>query len=552
MNIRTKRFRARFFIAAIGFLLFFASFYERADATTKPIAQVATYIETQLVTKADKWPQAMILTGSDAPSGTTATLSAYPGWAPGAPVPLNGDLRRIERPNIIETLQFSFSASMQFQGVPTFKLTTPGTPPVPGPYTVEILDGVSGDLIVLMPSYARAKLTFPSYYSIPFKVQANHPYVAELLAGAPYENYVSVRAASKVIQLPPVNGIVPAVTLPSAKLTADEADSGFDFIASARPPVGIPALSEAQVNLPVYYASATVWGSAHYNSAAMLTVKIPESLGDPKSFRLAAYDAGFSHYGWTTDISPRAVSGNTLTFTLLMPKFVVWRQYGFALYKQMGQSTAVNQAEADRPDVVVIGDSLSFLTILPPSGTGCTPGWGPTPYCQFSNDPSVTWPGVLSKITGYSVWNLSDLGTQTTVDSFTGASILGLEVSQIPAATKVVIVSWGDNDLYANNQSRATSARVARMTAAIVARAPHARIVFLPIHCYPGCPRAAIDAWTAADKNMARKYGGAFFDLRKVGPDGINAQFPDSGHLSVDAARLMAEKIAALIRPWLR
>jgi lysophospholipase L1-like esterase len=103
------------------------------------------------------------------------------------------------------------------------------------------------------------------------------------------------------------------------------------------------------------------------------------------------------------------------------------------------------------------------------------------------------------------------------------------------------------NDLSLSGNSISTTANAAILTAAIHARAPRARIVYIGLRCWTSCNKAAIEAWNATLKQLAKKYG-AFVDIMPLGPDGASALFPDGTHPSPATARSLAAKVASVLQ----
>jgi lysophospholipase L1-like esterase len=154
---------------------------------------------------------------------------------------------------------------------------------------------------------------------------------------------------------------------------------------------------------------------------------------------------------------------------------------------------------------------------------------------------------VLAQTTGYNVINLAALGTQTTVNTFTGESMLDMMVPQIPRTADVVVCQCGENDLNANNQDPTTSARVTLLTKAILMQAPKAKIVYVGVRCYVKCDKpVGVDAWDKVEKELAESYG-TFVSPAPLAPTGPSAAFPDGGHPTPATARLMAASVASAI-----
>ncbi len=517
--------------------------------TEFPVGTIASYASISLIGSSSGSAGsggAMIVPSSDAPPGTIMTAVATPSFGSN----LSG--------TTIETFKFSFNRDVTFNGFPTFKASIPaGTKPSP-PYVVEIHDGTSDRLLGIMQSLNSA-VDFRGDPGVPFKAFRNRPYYANVVANATYVLAQGIPTHAASVVLPSLDGIRASIDLPDAEIRKN-AGAGFDVVVSRIPATGLPPLSGTDIETPIYYASATVLGTEWYKGLAAAVVKIilpPAFLSGKKTYSLAAYDSGFAHAGWLYGIRPVEQKGAAFTFVLPMPHFIAFRQYGFALYASAKPAPHPFRLASPSSAIAVVGDSLSYLTVIPPSRSGCSFGWGLPPDCQYSTDPSVEWPGILARITGRSVLNLSRNGATTIVNAFFGPSMLGLQVPQISPDTKVVVCEWGDADMGLAGPDLPKypdrlSGRSALMTQAILKRAPRARLIYIGIHCGgdkngPACYPPGIAAWREEDKRLAAKYGGAYVDLTEVGKDGMNEDFPDGGHLSLTGARKLAEKVAERI-----
>ncbi|GAC1408637.1 MAG: hypothetical protein NVSMB64_17100 [Candidatus Velthaea sp.] len=491
---------------------------------------------------------ALVLPNNSARAGTTVSIKASVGRAVGATDLQSDPDRGAGARHVLETIVFSFSDDVNLNGFPSFKLRLPAGADEAAAHIIELYDGRRNIRIATMPGFAYEKRTFFGDTTTEFRALRNHSYYAELVEGSSSVGTFAFSHEPKTLRLPSVNGIDAVANVPPATFTSA---SSMTIVTSSAPPVGLPAFGTRGIQTPLYFASLTVSGTPSFTGDATVTFSIPETLmASGRRFALAGYDAGFASRGWVMSLKPSSVVGNTLIFTVSLPEFLAWRQYGFALFVQnassdMNRSTApMPHGITSKPVVAVLGDSESLLTILPPSGAGCIPGWGPVPECQYSIDPMFNWPGVLARLTDYDVRNFAALGTQTVVDSYAGPSMVRLMVPQIPADAQIVVCQCGVNDLALNAGSPSTSARAAQLTKAIVERAPHARIIYLGIRCYTGCSQPGVDAWNDAMQNLAKTYG-AFVDLAALGPAGASDAFPDGTHPSPPTALKIAGAIAA-------
>jgi hypothetical protein len=525
----------------------FATAHVKQQHVTLPVDRLGGYVDATFPAGPR---EALVLPLNNAPFGSEITVAASAGLLPDAPATRALSASESAPLDVLETISFIFNQDIVFNGFPTFKLSLPKAVKSAPPYIVEIYDGVTKARIATMPGFSREEFTFLSDFSTPFHALRNRTYYAELVAGAPYAQSLVITKAASSITFSSEDGSVATALLPPPTAASD--GTSLSFLSSVTPPVGIPDLqiSDARVSS---YLSIVATGTVSASGSALVTITLPPSLVKRASqFRLAAYDSGFFSAGWYADIKPSRIDGNVLSFALQLPAFIAFRQYGMALYS-VSETTSHKRvnispgAPGSTPPIIVVGDSLSKLSILPPSTAGCVPGWGPLPDCQYSIDPALSWPGYLARITGRRVRNLAQLGAETIIDEPFGPSMIGLQVPQIPSDTQLVVVDWGDADLGVSDSSLATSQNAWTMTKAILSRAPHTRIIYIGIHCAPDCPKAGVDAWNDMDAMLGKRYGG-YVDIGQVGPDGMNAKFPDGGHMSLEAAAAMAARVADVMR----
>jgi lysophospholipase L1-like esterase len=498
---------------------------------------------------------AVLMPHNDAISGSTLSLLATAGLPEQAPGPSRVKASGSEGPVVVETIRFAFSHDVTLDGYPTFKFPQ-SNPGAIQPCQLNLYDGSTRALLATVPGFAYGSLAFLSNYGTPFRAVGGRPYYAELVSRSPDSVRVGPTTIPRSFRLPVVGGIGGTAILPSGKYGTG---SSANLIASLIPAIGLPPLRGSGVRRALYYVSIVVSGTASFTEQATLRVTLPPSLAAKRrTYALAAFDAGFSRNGWVTGIRPSRVDADSLTFTAKLPGFVAWRQYGVALYEATSArpelSSTVpgggsNVEPLARPTVAIVGDSISLLTIIPPSGAACSPGWGPLPECQYSNDPALNWPGVLAQMTGYNVVNLSALGVSTVKNEFTGPSMLSLMIPQIPTNAQFVVCQCGINDLSLSGQSIATTVNAGILTRAIHARAPRAHIVYIGLRCWTDCSPPAIAAWNATLKQLAQTYG-AFVDIIPLGPSGASAVFPDGSHPNPTTARAIASMVAAALQQW--
>jgi len=203
-------------------------------------------------------------------------------------------------------------------------------------------------------------------------------------------------------------------------------------------------------------------------------------------------------------------------------------------------------AAGSGPIVAVLGDSISDLTVLPQNPVGCHAGPGPT-GCQYTENRTLNYPGVLRQITGanvqfYHQGNLETTESRVGADGSAIGTWLGNGIQRIPPDAAVVVLEAGFQDLNLSGCNPKVSSRLITLTDAARAKAPHAKIVFIGTR-FCG---AAGDAWNATGKSLADRYG-AFIDLRAIAPDGPTPQFPDGIHAGPDTNRRIGSELARAV-----
>jgi hypothetical protein len=494
---------------------------------------------------------AMLLPHNDAPAGTAIDVHATLGLDPGAPKPLTFD-KATDHSNVLETVRFEVSHDLTLTGVPIFKLAALPSNNAALPLQLEMYEGAATAPIDMELTSAYAEGLFWDGFRKPLHLKKATPYYAEIIQNSPLSaNWVVPNSAS-AWTLPKLHGITASLNLPAPSVLEGALAS---VTVSDNPPSAVPPLLATDAKSVLAYASVVVkQGHVSYAQPISLTVDVPQQYrAEQNHIRLAAYDTYQAIHGWYTGVQPTRISGNQLQFTMHTPQYIGWRQYGFALYVPARQSGEAGLATGNEPTVAVIGDSFSRLAIVPPSVAGCIPGQV-LPYCQYSPDPLSSWPGILAQMTGDHVLNLSTLGTLMVDDRRTGPSTLHLQVPQIPRDARVVICLCGVSDFVGDYTSAALPAvlqKGQRLTSAIHAQAPGARIVYAKLRCWIKCPRDDVQQWNIQVQKLAAQYGGGTLDLTTFpGGDGATAFFPDGAHPSSTTAWMIADRLSRMLSAW--
>jgi lysophospholipase L1-like esterase len=189
-------------------------------------------------------------------------------------------------------------------------------------------------------------------------------------------------------------------------------------------------------------------------------------------------------------------------------------------------------------NIAVVGDSISISLILPVSPAGCVQAIGPAPDCQYDSTGKSAYPALLGQMLGANVSNYAVGGKQTDW-------MIANEVPRVSPNADIVVYEGGTNDLAANGPVVTT--RVEDMVAAITARAPHAKIVFVGMRFYSSCDPAAVNAWNRHEVAVANIIGGKFVDMISPWPTGLTKAWPDGTHPAQSTEPQIASLVAASI-----
>jgi hypothetical protein len=461
---------------------------------------------------------------------------------------------------ILEKINFEVNNTVTFDGLPRFEFAPPGPDQSPEdwqePYALHLFDLADRTSIETYIRFPFSGLTFVEDPNRKFVMRAGHHYEADLVSHSAFVISAKIKASPQVMSLPEINGVSIRAGIPGATELFQQAASDVTIAIGATPAVGTPILDTRVATKTLYVATFWVSSSARLNGNVDIIVTLPASLGSQSgAVRLAIYDGSVPEPSWLSGIRPTARDKNgNVVFRLKAKTPIGWQEYAAAVYISSDEKDVVGyrpDIAKKSPDIVVIGDSFSKLSVLKPYFVGCTPGWGPLPDCQYSTNPYTNWPGVLAAETHYKVWNLAYLGAQTTVSWYDGLSMLEEQVPKIPSSAPVVVVDGGIVDLGVAAGAPETSARMIQLADAIRARSPKCHIIFLSPHNYYADPKG-VRAWERTDRYLAARLGGAYIDVSSKLPLAKTAFTPDGGELSELGAKAVADLIKPIVENWLR
>src|ERR1700688_3497143 len=485
--------------------------------------------------------------------------------SPGTTMSIVGAASRQPGSDSIETLSLTFSRDVTFTGYPSFRLEAPYGVNTDGLFQLELFDGsASVPLREIDPDRTSRRLTFLGGFFTPFHASAKKTYHARLVSDPPSVINVVYSDKPQAFTLPVTSGITGSLDLPG---TASGAGS-MTVTSSDKPPVGMPDLGHRDTVAMPFYVGLVLHNDVKFNDSITVHLVLPLTRTFYMSkYNLALYDTTQGGSGWhLLAVTPAERQGDVLRFTLrpsnLKDRLRYLGQYFFALYA-IGPSVAHVAQNATEPTgaisaaatplgqplVVVLGDSISALTVLPQNPVGCFAGPGPT-GCQYTEEPTLNYPGVLAQLTGARVQFFHQGSSQTTVDYVNATNVLlpswlSRIPAEIPHDTDVVILEAGFQDLCGNKYDPAISSRPVVLAETIRAQAPNAKIVFIGTRECGGA-----EAWNAVERDLAARYG-AFIDLRAIAPGGIaSPQFPDGIHGSPESNREIGSAVARAIRSF--
>lgn len=478
----------------------------------------------------------------------------------------------------METLELTFNHDVIFSSYPSFLIDVPPGINTDGPFQLNFFDGDGTvPLRKINPAPAQAlvysgRLTFIGGFFTPFHAKANQVYTARLVSGPPTKVDFAYSRKPQAIDLPATSGTAGYVysggdakanpagfpATPGVNGAIDLPASSTDLASmsvttSDKIPAGVRTLGGTDIIPLPYYITLALRTGVIPDRAISLTLVLPlTSTFYHGQFNVALYD---TRGGWRLAVAdPAPRRGDVLRLKIRGSELSRLRQsglYTLALYalRSSGGPNAAAVPSGRRPIVAVVGDSISVLTILPqspviPPNSSCASGWPEPINCEYTADSTFSYPGVIARLTGARLINLArpDNG-QTTV----GANAwLENQVPYIPSDTDVVVFEGGRADMiFGGNVD--SSPRVAIMVRAILARAPHAKIVFLAPLCISG-PIA--DAWVKAEQQLAPRYG-VFVDSSTVSSCADILQHTDGLHETLLGNDVIGSKVASAVNSLL-
>jgi lysophospholipase L1-like esterase len=201
-----------------------------------------------------------------------------------------------------------------------------------------------------------------------------------------------------------------------------------------------------------------------------------------------------------------------------------------------------------RLNIAVIGSSMERNVVLDGSSIPCGIIMRAAP-CLYEDLSPLSYPTFLGALTNATIYNLSVAGSQA-ADNKTAGTIppaLDTQVPNIPANVDIVILQIGLNDTSISATIEVTLNRVDKVVAAVRARAPNARIIFVSLRDYGASFHQRITDWNAREMRVARSIGATVVDIRTPFPATDYTDFPDGTHASVIGGLRVAQLIEAAI-----
>jgi lysophospholipase L1-like esterase len=188
-------------------------------------------------------------------------------------------------------------------------------------------------------------------------------------------------------------------------------------------------------------------------------------------------------------------------------------------------------------DLAAIGDSIS-AGCIDPAATNVTDT--AAIRALYHLDAGNSFVGVAGRLAGASrVTNLGIVGS-------TAAQMIAQEVPNLPAATSVVIIEAGTNDVFSPAPK---TADYDALMAAVRAKAPRAKVVLITVRHLARYPYtdSNVKAWDAHIRTLARSAGAAVVDL-ETDPQWYRAsEWPDSIHPDLAGADHLGTTVAAAV-----
>jgi lysophospholipase L1-like esterase len=183
--------------------------------------------------------------------------------------------------------------------------------------------------------------------------------------------------------------------------------------------------------------------------------------------------------------------------------------------------------------VAAVGDSITAGVETNGPGT-----WDP--------DVAHTYPCVAAALLRAGCANAAVNGRRT--------DEMPAQVASIPVDAAYVIVNAGTNDVLQAGPANPDVSRFDRLIAAIRARAPSARLVFVTLRRFrpiyePFQPAwlPHVRLWNAHERSVARDAGAAVLDLENDARWYDRNEWPDNVHASIAGAERLGRALAALL-----
>jgi lysophospholipase L1-like esterase len=187
--------------------------------------------------------------------------------------------------------------------------------------------------------------------------------------------------------------------------------------------------------------------------------------------------------------------------------------------------------------LAVVGDSIS-AGWLDPAAANVTGSAAIS--ALYHPDATNSFVGVAGKLAGANV--VTDLG----IGGTTAAQMIVREVPSLPAATSVVIIEAGTNDVF-SPAPRTTDYDA--LVAAVRAKVPRAKVVLITLRHFARYPStdAYVAEWNAHIRTLAPSIGATVVDLENDPQWYRASEWPDSLHPNLAGAGHLGTAVAAAV-----
>jgi lysophospholipase L1-like esterase len=188
-------------------------------------------------------------------------------------------------------------------------------------------------------------------------------------------------------------------------------------------------------------------------------------------------------------------------------------------------------------NLAAIGDSISAGWLDP---AAANVAGNAAIAALFHTDTANSFVGVAGKLAGAN--SVTDLG----IGGTTAAQMTSREVPNLPAATSVVIVEVGTNDVLS---ATPRTADFDALMAAVRAKVPRAKVVLITLRYFARYPStdANVAAWNAHIRGVAPSFGATVVDLENDSQWYRSAEWPDSLHPNLAGASHLGAAVAAAV-----